>query len=414
MTAVAADNGSVRRLVIVESPTKARKIAGYLGSNYIVESSRGHIRDLPRAAADVPAKYKSEPWARLGVNVDDDFEPLYIISPDKKSTVAELKDLLKDVDELYLATDGDREGEAIAWHLLETLKPTHPGQADGVPRDHRAGDPRRRRGPARSGHRPGRRAGDPPHPGPAVRLRGQPGAVEEGRAEAVGRPRAVRGDPHHRAARAGADGVPQRRLLGRHRRARRERLRRAGLAADVHGQARTRVDGRRVATGRDFDSLGGLKQARRGAGARRGRGRRAGRRTARRAAHGVVGRAEAVHPQALRAVHDLDAAAGGGPQAAVLVGAHDEHRAAALRERLHHLYAYRLDDAVGSRRSTRRAPRPASCTARSTCTRRRGSTPARSRTRRRRTRPSGPPAMSSRRRASCTRSWTPTSSGSTS
>jgi DNA topoisomerase-1 len=119
-------SGRIRRLVIVESPTKARKIAGYLGSSYIVESSRGHIRDLPRAAADVPAKYKSEPWARLGVNVDADFEPLYIISPEKKSTVTELKALLKDVDELYLATDGDREGEAIAWHLLETLKPRIP------------------------------------------------------------------------------------------------------------------------------------------------------------------------------------------------------------------------------------------------------------------------------------------------
>ena len=119
-------SGSVRRLVIVESPTKARKIASFLGSNYIVESSRGHIRDLPRAAADIPAKFKSEPWARLGVNVDADFEPLYIISPDKKSTVTELKGLLKDVDELYLATDGDREGEAIAWHLLETLKPRIP------------------------------------------------------------------------------------------------------------------------------------------------------------------------------------------------------------------------------------------------------------------------------------------------
>ncbi|OYN79585.1 DNA topoisomerase I [Mycolicibacterium sphagni] len=119
-------NGNVRRLVIVESPTKARKIAGYLGSNYIVESSRGHIRDLPRNAADVPAKYKSESWARLGVNVEDNFEPLYIVSPDKKSTVTELKGLLKDVDELYLATDGDREGEAIAWHLLETLKPRVP------------------------------------------------------------------------------------------------------------------------------------------------------------------------------------------------------------------------------------------------------------------------------------------------
>ena len=120
------DNGNVRRLVIVESPTKARKIAGYLGPNYVVESSRGHIRDLPRVAADVPAKFKSEPWARLGVNVDHDFEPLYVVSPEKKATVSELKSLLKDVDELYLATDGDREGEAIAWHLLETLKPRIP------------------------------------------------------------------------------------------------------------------------------------------------------------------------------------------------------------------------------------------------------------------------------------------------
>ena len=102
------NSGTVRRLVIVESPTKARKIAGYLGPNYIVESSRGHIRDLPKGAADVPAKYKTEKWARLGVNVDAEFEPLYVVSPDKKATVTELKNLLKGVDELYLATDGDR------------------------------------------------------------------------------------------------------------------------------------------------------------------------------------------------------------------------------------------------------------------------------------------------------------------
>jgi len=112
--------------VIVESPAKARKIASYLGAGYVVESSRGHIRDLPRGAADVPAKYKGESWARLGVDVDNAFEPLYIVTPDKKSTVTELKDALKDVDELYLATDGDREGEAIAWHLMETLKPKVP------------------------------------------------------------------------------------------------------------------------------------------------------------------------------------------------------------------------------------------------------------------------------------------------
>jgi DNA topoisomerase-1 len=112
--------------VIVESPAKARKIASYLGANFVVESSRGHIRDLPRGAADVPAKYKGEAWARLGVDVDNGFEPLYIVTPDKKGTVSELREALKDVDELYLATDGDREGEAIAWHLIETLKPKVP------------------------------------------------------------------------------------------------------------------------------------------------------------------------------------------------------------------------------------------------------------------------------------------------
>ncbi|TDV40675.1 type I DNA topoisomerase [Actinophytocola oryzae] len=115
-----------RRLVIVESPAKAKKIASYLGRNFVVESSRGHIRDLPRKAAEVPAKYKGESWSNLGVNVDNGFEPIYIVTPDKKSTVTELKEALKTVDELYLATDGDREGEAIAWHLLEALKPKVP------------------------------------------------------------------------------------------------------------------------------------------------------------------------------------------------------------------------------------------------------------------------------------------------
>ncbi|KQU07487.1 DNA topoisomerase I [Rhodococcus sp. Leaf7] len=125
-TASSSGASGIRRLVIVESPTKAKKIAPYLGKNYVVEASVGHIRDLPRGAADVPAKYKGEPWARLGVDVDHDFEALYVVSPEKKGKVAELKSLLKDADELYLATDPDREGEAIAWHLLETLKPKIP------------------------------------------------------------------------------------------------------------------------------------------------------------------------------------------------------------------------------------------------------------------------------------------------
>ncbi|MEV1009776.1 type I DNA topoisomerase [Streptomyces sp. NPDC049881] len=115
-----------RRLVIVESPAKAKTIKGYLGPGYVVEASVGHIRDLPSGAAEVPAKYKSEPWARLGVNVDDDFEPLYVVNSDKRDQVRKLKELLADSDELYLATDEDREGEAIAWHLKEVLKPKVP------------------------------------------------------------------------------------------------------------------------------------------------------------------------------------------------------------------------------------------------------------------------------------------------
>ena len=115
-----------KKLVIVESATKAKKIQRFLGDNYLVDASVGHIRDLPRGAADVPTKYKKEPWARLGVNVDDDFEPLYVVNPDKKKKVSELKAKLKQSDEVYLATDPDREGEAIAWHLLEVLKPKVP------------------------------------------------------------------------------------------------------------------------------------------------------------------------------------------------------------------------------------------------------------------------------------------------
>ncbi len=121
-----ARTGNGTRLVIVESPAKAKKIAGFLGEGYVVESSIGHIRDLPRNAADVPAQYKGQAWARLGVDVDNDFATLYVVSADKKQQVSKLKALLKDADELFLATDEDREGEAIAWHLLETLEPKVP------------------------------------------------------------------------------------------------------------------------------------------------------------------------------------------------------------------------------------------------------------------------------------------------
>jgi DNA topoisomerase-1 len=115
-----------RRLVIVESPAKARTIAGYLGPGFVVESSIGHVRDLPERAADIPANMKKVPWARLGVNTEEDFEPFYVVDPDKKHVVASLKKRLAEADELLLATDEDREGEAIAWHLIEVLKPKIP------------------------------------------------------------------------------------------------------------------------------------------------------------------------------------------------------------------------------------------------------------------------------------------------
>ena len=116
-----------RTLIIVESATKARTIAGYLGSGYRVESSQGHIRDLPNNAKQIPARYKNERWAKdWGVDVDRDFEPLYIVPPESRKTVQTLKRLVKEASELYLATDEDREGEAIAWHLAQVLKPKVP------------------------------------------------------------------------------------------------------------------------------------------------------------------------------------------------------------------------------------------------------------------------------------------------
>ena len=117
---------SAKSLVIVESPAKAKTIAGYLGPDFIVESSIGHIRDLPKGASDVPAEYKGTSVGRLGVDVDHDFKPIYVVDSQKRDHIKRLKELLKGVDQLYLATDEDREGESIAWHLLEVLKPKVP------------------------------------------------------------------------------------------------------------------------------------------------------------------------------------------------------------------------------------------------------------------------------------------------
>ncbi|MGK7945958.1 MAG: DNA topoisomerase, partial [Microcystaceae cyanobacterium] len=114
------------KLVIVESPTKARTIRNYLPNDYIVEASMGHVRDLPSSAEEVPAEYKGRDWSNLGVNVEDNFAPLYIIPKGKKKVVQGLKSALKSADELILATDEDREGESISWHLRELLNPKVP------------------------------------------------------------------------------------------------------------------------------------------------------------------------------------------------------------------------------------------------------------------------------------------------
>lgn len=119
-------SGDKHALVIVESPAKAKTIGKYLGPGFTVEASIGHVRDLPQGAKQVPAKFKGEPWANLGVNVENDFEPIYVVPPGKSKHIKMLKDKLKEADELYLATDEDREGEAISWHLLEILKPKVP------------------------------------------------------------------------------------------------------------------------------------------------------------------------------------------------------------------------------------------------------------------------------------------------
>ncbi len=123
-SAVARSGG--RSLVIVESPTKARTISGFLPEGFVVEASIGHVRDLPNSAKEIPATIKDQPWARLGINIDNDFQPVYVVPPEKKKQISKLKALLKDAAVLYLATDEDREGESISWHLVQVLQPKVP------------------------------------------------------------------------------------------------------------------------------------------------------------------------------------------------------------------------------------------------------------------------------------------------
>ena len=193
-----------KTLVIVESPAKAKTIAGYLGPDFMVESSVGHIRDLPERASEIPKEQRAK-YGTLGVAIDEGFEPYYVVDPDKKRIVAELKRKLKDADELLLATDEDREGEAIAWHLLQELRPKVPVRRMVFHEITRPAIERALERHPRGGRAARRLAGDAPHPRPALRLRGLARALEEGHAAALGGPRAVGGDAARRRPRAGAE-----------------------------------------------------------------------------------------------------------------------------------------------------------------------------------------------------------------
>ena len=360
-------HGDGHKLVIVESPAKARTIAGYLGGGYVVESSIGHIRDLPQSAADIPAKIKGEPWARLGVDVDNDFAPYYVVSRDKKAHMTKLKGLLKDADELFLATDEDREGEAIAWHLFDELKPKVPvrrmvfheitpqaiNAAVNNPRDIdmdlvEAQEARRILD---------RLYGYEVSP---VLWKKVMSGLSAGRVQSVATRLVVDRERERMAFRSASywDLEATFDAGARHD----QRM----FPAKLHS-----VDERRVARGSDFTSLGELKA---GAGGAQG------------VVHLDRARAESLaealdetsfeirsveskpyrrQPYAPFRTTTLQQEAS--PQARLRRVAHHVGRPAALRERLHHLHAHRLDDAVGDRglggqgtgsRAVRRGVRP--------------------------------------------------------
>ena len=333
------------KLVIVESPAKAKTIAGYLGKEFVVESSVGHVRDLPQNAAEIPAKYKSEPWSRLGVDVDNDFQPLYVVDSRKKKIVSDLKAKLKNADELLLATDEDREGEAIAWHLREVLQPKVPVRRMVFheitrPAIERALTQTREIDDCLVDAQETRRILDRLYGyevSPVLWRKIMQG-LSAGRVQSVATRLVVE----------------------------RERERMRFVAADWWDIVATfdpgafdarlsAVDGHRVAQGRDFDQAGKLRTADAvQLGEDDARALAVGAR--RRRLHRHVGRGEAVHAPPRAAVHDVDAAAGSEPQAPAQLAADDARRPTALRERLHHLHAHRLDDAVGV--GARRGPLP--------------------------------------------------------
>ena len=328
-----------KALVIVESPAKARTIGGMLGPDFIVESSIGHIRDLPRGADEVPAAYKGESWARLGVDVDNGFKPLYVVSSPKKSVVANLKKLLKNADELYLATDEDREGESIAWHLSEVLSPTVPVKRMVFHEITPAAIARaveewrdldRRLVDAQEARRIlDRLYGYEVSP---VLWRKVMPRLSAGRVQSVATRMVVERERARMRFRSatwwGVDGT-------------------FTNAAAAFGAALVGLGGSHHRHRQGLRRERGAHGQERGPGARRGRGHVGRHRTGRPFLHGERGDRAPLPPLAGPTLHDLDAAAGGRPQAALQRAARHAGGPAPLRAGLHHLHADRLDDAVG-------------------------------------------------------------------
>ncbi len=383
---------SATKLVIVESPAKAATIEGYLGPDYHVTASIGHIRDLPQPS-ELPKDMKKGPFGRFAVNVDDGFKPYYVVNPDKKKKVTELKKLLKESDELYLATDEDREGEAIAWHLLQVLKPKVPVRRmvfHEITKEaiQRALENTRDLDTDLVDAQETRRILDRLYGyevSPLLWRKIRP-SLSAGRVQSVAT-RLVVARERDRMAHVSAQYWSIDTAFT--------------SAGQAFGARVSSVDGHPIATGSDFSEKGELSAKATKAGVLH-----LDEATARLVRPRAVGRPGLGHrlgdPQALpsppgRPLHDVDTPAGGVAQAALERVLDDAHRPVPVRVRLHHLHAYRLHGAVRARRFTPPASRPRSSTGPRPWPTPRACTAPPRRAPRRRTRPSVPPAITSAR-----------------
>ena len=331
-------------LVIVESPAKAKTISKFLGSNYVIEASIGHIRDLPEGAKEIPEEYKTKDWAYLGVNVDEGFEPVYVVSKDKMQQVRKLKTALKSAKELFLATDEDREGEAISWHLTEVLKPKVPVHRLvfheitkeailGALQSPREIDENLVRAQET------RRIID--------RLYGydvSPLLWRKVRPSPFGWSRAKRGGAIDRRARAAAHGLQKRDLLGSFGLIRQVERRKFPSRAGYRRRTKNPPKPRFRSGHRQVERCDARP-------ARRKIGARTARQVARAAGESHRTGRQAIHHASLCAVHDEHAATGRQPQIRIHRAAHHAARTVPLRERAHYLHAYRLDEpGIGSHR----------------------------------------------------------------